>query len=890
MKLRTLLLFCTSLLFCNLVSAQYLNIPSPGVVNTPINFANTSGLSTFSNNHFYTNANNFSIYNNPLTNFSTYTFASNLLQTPAFSDLAFDGTNYHLFTSNYGGGVIRWDFGTNIMSTPTAYSIPGLSSLQQQEGITIRKEGNNWYGFVCSNNATQRLTRLDFGTNLANPTPAITNLGVLTLSWPHEMTIIDDGGNWYGFVANRNTKVTRLDFGTSLTNAPTSFVYNDPNIVSPCNLRVVNDASNWYLFSINLFNGEIVRTDLGNNLGNNTPVYNNMGEPHPTVGIARGLTIIQDCNGVRGILCDEASNLFDLSFAGNSITGAITGTPTSTINLPNGNFNDFTPFWNNDTLYYFVTNPYSYVGRVQINPTLSAGNQSSIAFSPTFTYPMAGAYNISCLINTGSSGMRSQCAPIIINTIATINRIKCPGDTIMLSNNTIISVPGTYNDTLQDINNQDSVISVVFSNYPIYNDTDTVNICQGQSYTLPSNIVVSAAGVYSDTLITINGCDSIINTTLFINPTYTNTISDTICGNMNYQLPGGSTVNTTGVYQDNFLTTTGCDSIIITNLQVQPAYQINIFDTICGSATYTLPDATIVNTTGVYITPFTTTENCDSIITTNLQVNQNKSSNESISLCNQSSYNLPNGSNVTSSGQYISIIPASNGCDSTITTIISFNTSSASTEDVKICFNDTYTLPDNSIVSAAGQYVTTTMDNNGCDSVVTTNLTIAQLPIVDLGPDQVICNNESIVLNASTPNATYLWNDQNNSGIREISSSGFYEVQVTVEPCPPVVDLIYIAACDCQVFIPNAFTPNGDGNNDIFKPVINCNIVSGTYVFHVYNRWGERVFESSNPNDGWSGKQWTQLQPNGTYFYFLKFKNAESNKEIKYKGDINLLK
>jgi gliding motility-associated-like protein len=55
----------------------------------------------------------------------------------------------------------------------------------------------------------------------------------------------------------------------------------------------------------------------------------------------------------------------------------------------------------------------------------------------------------------------------------------------------------------------------------------------------------------------------------------------------------------------------------------------------------------------------------------------------------------------------------------------------------------------------------------------------------------------------------------------------------------------------CGTFIPNGFTPNHDGLNDIFKPIITGNIIS--YHFSVFNRWGQKVFESFEPGKGWDG-------------------------------------
>ncbi|MCW5907675.1 MAG: SprB repeat-containing protein [Chitinophagales bacterium] len=112
--------------------------------------------------------------------------------------------------------------------------------------------------------------------------------------------------------------------------------------------------------------------------------------------------------------------------------------------------------------------------------------------------------------------------------------------------------------------------SVTVTVNPVYNQTVNAAICQGETYTRPSGIVVSTAGTYVDNLTTVNGCDSIITTNLTVHPTYAYSVTQTICPSNVYQLPGGNTVNTTGVYVDTLNTINGCDSIITTNLTVVP--------------------------------------------------------------------------------------------------------------------------------------------------------------------------------------------------------------------------------------------------------------------------------------------------------------------------------
>ena len=629
---------------------------------------------------------------------------------------------------------------------------------------------------------------------------------------------------------------------------------------------------------------------MGTNIANNNPSYTNLGEPHPALGIARGFTILQDCNGLRGIVCDEATNIFNLSFGGDSIQGAISGTPLISTTITNGYVNDFTPFWHNDTLKFFLTLPLSWVGQAQIIPTSFPTAQSSTAYSPSLNYSNGGNYNISNLINIGDNGMRYQCSPIEIDSVTNIYKTKCPGDTIILPNNSVVSTPGTYTDTLLNSANQDSIVITHFSNYPIYNNSNLIFRCQGQSYTLPGNTVVTTSGTYIDTLQSINGCDSIITSAVQFNPTYSIINDDTTCDNVMFNLPGGGMVNTAGVYIDSFTTVNGCDSVITTNLVVNPSYQVNIMDTICQGNSYTLPDNTVVTSSGNYTTVLASSQNCDSSINTNLYVLPFSQSVENISLCDQSSYQLPSGTAVTTSGTYTSTLVSVNGCDSIVTSNISFNNSQFSTEQINICSNSSYTLPDNRTVSTAGNYTSVLTASNGCDSTITTTLSVTNPPTLELGEDFVLCNNEQITLDITTNNATYLWGDNTTNPVKTINSPGVYIVTVTVAPCPSVTDSVEATSCECQVFIPNAFSPNNDTRNDIFRPIINCNIEPGSYIFEVYNRWGQKVFFTTLPNDGWNGRFKRQLQNIGSYFYVVKFTNLLTKEAEQYQGDITLIK
>jgi gliding motility-associated-like protein len=89
-----------------------------------------------------------------------------------------------------------------------------------------------------------------------------------------------------------------------------------------------------------------------------------------------------------------------------------------------------------------------------------------------------------------------------------------------------------------------------------------------------------------------------------------------------------------------------------------------------------------------------------------------------------------------------------------------------------------------------------------------------------------------------------------------------------------------------RVFIPNAFTPNGDGNNDFLTPYVSF-VDAKDYIFIIYNRWGNRVFETTNPTKDWDGKLNGKLVETGVYTYFLRFVSAD-DKVFEDKGTISI--
>ena len=87
--------------------------------------------------------------------------------------------------------------------------------------------------------------------------------------------------------------------------------------------------------------------------------------------------------------------------------------------------------------------------------------------------------------------------------------------------------------------------------------------------------------------------------------------------------------------------------------------------------------------------------------------------------------------------------------------------------------------------------------------------------------------------------------------------------------------------------VPNAFTPNGDGKNDFFKPVFIDAPVK--YTIHIYDRWGAMVYESSDVNAGWDGTFKGKPQPSGTFIYYIQY-NYTGQKTQGLEGAFQLLR
>ncbi|MFZ4399734.1 MAG: gliding motility-associated C-terminal domain-containing protein [Bacteroidales bacterium] len=158
---------------------------------------------------------------------------------------------------------------------------------------------------------------------------------------------------------------------------------------------------------------------------------------------------------------------------------------------------------------------------------------------------------------------------------------------------------------------------------------------------------------------------------------------------------------------------------------------------------------------------------------------------------------------------------------------------------------------------------------------------------INLGEDTKLCQDETMLLNASLPNATFLWQDGSSNATYEVKQPGTYWVRAYVaEYDITTSDTIVISAedekiCNPPLIIPNFITPNGDGNNDNFQL---GNADKYDISLQIYNRWGNLIYQTANYKNDFSCTQCAD----GVYYYLLSAKSKRNGLVKEYKGSLTV--
>lgn len=191
-------------------------------------------------------------------------------------------------------------------------------------------------------------------------------------------------------------------------------------------------------------------------------------------------------------------------------------------------------------------------------------------------------------------------------------------------------------------------------------------------------------------------------------------------------------------------------------------------------------------------------------------------------------------------------------------------------------------------VSQTGEYSVVVKERR-CSLTDQVHVQVKPLPVVDLGPDKTLCTADIDTIHLPTDNGImYRWQDGHTGPDYYIMQAGSYSVTAELDGCMASDELnVNYQPCECPIFIPDAFTPNGDGRNDKLHAIASCEVRG--FQIQIFNRWGQLVYIGYNINDGWDGTFNGSPAEMGTYFYVLTF-NSQYRQTIERKGDITLIR
>lgn len=470
-------------------------------------------------------------------------------------------------------------------------------------------------------------------------------------------------------------------------------------------------------------------------------------------------------------------------------------------------------------------------------------------------------------------------------------------------NNQNLTLAGIYSDTQTNILGCDSFIILDLKVNPKYSTSYQQTICKGNSFSF-NGVARTQAGFYTQSIKTTKGCDSITTMELIVLDTARFSETKTICAGEEYK-----GYSTTGIHKQYHTAASGCDSVYTLNLTVLNASFNIAYITICKGSSYRG-----FKDTGVHYLYLSNQYGCDSTVEVHLSFYPPvTNTSKTLTICKGQRVTI-NHQFISTAGLYTDTLASVNGCDSLvyITLKVLELSPRLSLRDTSICVDDSlkinaplgylmYTWNNGTTlpylwVSQAGLYSLKVMDTNRCvgfDTVQVARYPLQKLTIT--APTEV--EKADIFVAKAEGNAykTLQWQPASlfvcdTCAQNKLSLSNttlLYLYYTDMHQCRYKDSLLIdVASYTADFEFPNAFSPNGDNKNDYFYPEGNYGTRA---MFQIYNRWGEKVFESSVAKPRWDGTYKGEPQPAGVYSYYGVL-TLRSGKTVVRKGTVTLIR
>jgi len=194
-------------------------------------------------------------------------------------------------------------------------------------------------------------------------------------------------------------------------------------------------------------------------------------------------------------------------------------------------------------------------------------------------------------------------------------------------------------------------------------------------------------------------------------------------------------------------------------------------------------------------------------------------------------------------------------------------------------------------IDNSGRYWVTA-NNKGCNYTDTFKVIVAPGIQTSFQSEITFClSDEQKPLSVKAPAGTkFLWSTGSTANSINATKDGWYSLKTENKICGIRYDSVFVKlkACDCEMLIPNSFTPNEDNRNDYFFPVLQCDY--SYYSFTIYDKWGNQIYTTNNTNGKWDGRFKGNLCDEDIYVYKIESTEKGNEKKVNRSGRVSLIR
>lgn len=467
---------------------------------------------------------------------------------------------------------------------------------------------------------------------------------------------------------------------------------------------------------------------------------------------------------------------------------------------------------------------------VEVTDLIQTICQGDTVFVNGNAYTQTGNMTDTLAATTGCDSIVNLDLTVLPNPDTLIVDTICLGEVYLIGQTPYFQA-GFFSDTIQAVNGCDSIVDLNLTVLPNSDSLLEQTICFGDTVFVGTTPYFED-GFFITVLPSANGCDSTVSLNLTVLEELEVDVEASICEGEFYFI-GNTPYFEEGQYTDTIASVvTGCDSIVHLDLEVRDTAYTSINATICAGEFYPVGN-NLYFQTGQHIELLSTFTGCDSTVELNLNVLDTAYTEQSFVLCEGESISVGT-STYTTTGLYFDTLDAITGCDSVVRTNLTVNDTVLQNLDIILCLGETYQGMQFGVDTVINEFLQTT---ESCDSTVIKHIFVSDLTEVVIKGDSLLCNNDTtnLFVAKDDPLYSYKWSSGQQTRKIFVNQAGTYTVTVTDDLGCELVNALTVRRVEIEAEI-SALEPTCFGSRDGSISVDTFYGGDGPYSFGINDR------------------------------------------------------